>query len=229
MLASPLFTMRSHAALIWKDDFSDDMIFELTWDTKNTTGTTRLSLDRLILEIPPEKGAESVEISTLPARSLPGNFDLQCAVQMANPTEGGLFILRIGDHYELGITISATVKTSDSGTSKKMIARVTDRISGKPVIQMNREPAEISQVLNTGDVLHITWISDGEKPSHMFIKVGSSPGEGDIADFIIETDQAVSGAVTLGIRNGMREVQIRQISVYVLGTSTTLVHDWILF
>jgi hypothetical protein len=231
LLMTGLFVPRAWCALLWKDDFSDDLIFELTWDAKNSTGTTTLVNKRCIFNIDQNKGLKEEAIATLPSRNLPPNFDLHTTIEFMN-VEGneGEFFLNISGRMELVISFqSQSSSNADSkDTSGKHIFMLDPR-TGKRLLQASGSAARFLHKITSGERCFVTWMSNGETPSLQTIKVGTAPGEANIADFIIESKEPVSGRVTIGIRKGLREARLNYVNAYLFGTSSTLVHDWVLF
>jgi hypothetical protein len=225
-----LISLEIGAALIWKDDFSDELIFELTWDEEKTSGTPHLKNKCCILDIKSGSTQKSESIRTLPFRALPSNFDLLCAVEFTNVEQStGEFYIKIGDKQELAIRFSRGEKESskeknDSANEISVLAS-----TGKQIKQSNGSKAVFNHNISNGERLYITWNSNGESPALQMIKVGTNPGDSNIADFIIETQKPLSGSVEIGIRDGLREIRLNNVQAYIFGTSSSLVHDWVLF
>jgi len=231
LLMPVLFVPRAWCALLWKDDFSDDLIFELTWDAKNSTGTTTLVNKRCILNIDQSKGQKEEAIATLPSRSLPPNFDLNTAIEFTN-VEGneGEFFLNIGGRIELVISFQdISPPNSDPKKPSGKEIFILDPRTRKRMFQASGAPARFTHKIVSGERCFITWMSNGEKPSLQTIKAGTAPGEANIADFIIESKEPVSGRVSIGIRKALKEARLNYVNAYLFGTSSTLVHDWVLF
>jgi len=231
LLLTGFFVPQAWCALLWKDDFSDDLIFELTWDTKNTTGTTSLENKRCILNIDKDKGQREEAIITHPSRSLPPNFDLHIAMEFTNVDGNeGEFYLNIGGRMELVISFQ---NAPDPNGEKKQpdvkLISLLDPRTRTGLFQTNGDPARFIHKITSGERCIITWMSNGDTPSLQTIKVGTGPGESNIADFIIESKEPVSGRVAIGIRKGLKEVRLNSVNAYLFGTSSTLVHDWVLF
>ncbi len=225
------FKQGAWCALLWKDDFSDNDIFELTWDARNSTGTVALANNRCILNIDQTRGQKQESIVTLPSRSLPPNFDLHTAIEFTN-VEGnqGEFFMNIGSRMELVISFleQTSPNPAETNLSGKQIWLIDPR-TGKGLNQSSGPPARFNHKIASGDRCFVTWMSNGESPSVQTIKVGTAPGESNIADFIIESKESVSGRVAIGIRKGLKEARLKYVNAYLFGTSSTLVHDWVLF
>ncbi|MBN1901697.1 hypothetical protein JW926_10280 [Candidatus Sumerlaeota bacterium] len=219
------------AAVLWKDDFSDELIHELLWDMKNTTGTTRLENKRCILNIEDKNPGLEEAMITLPSRSLPPNFDLHTAIEFTNVDTGkGEFYINIGDRMELVISFGQSRffpsgKETDSNKKIYLIDFKRQTIITQASGNVSFYPHKIS----SGERQFVSWLSNGETPAQQIIKVGNAPGESNIADFVIETKEPVSGPVEIGIRDGIREIRLNYIRAYLYGTSSSLVQDWVLF
>ena len=105
LLLMCFFCSIGRGALLWKDDFSDELIYQLTWDTKHTTGTPTLENNRCLLSIEESQKPLQEAIVTLPKYSLPNNFDLFIAFELTDAqTRKGDFYIRIGSEAELVIS-----------------------------------------------------------------------------------------------------------------------------
>jgi hypothetical protein len=220
-----------NAALLWKDDFSDELIHELTWDLKNTTGTITLENKRCILNINATNPGQQEAIITLPSRSLPPNFDLHAAIEFTNvDTDRGDFYINIGDQTELVISFGPPriALPENEGKSNKQIYLLQCKTKSL-FTQTSGNTALYHHNISSGERYFITWLSNGESPALQIVKVGNAPGESNIADFLIETKEPISGSVEIGIRDGIKEIHLNYIRAYLYGTSSSLVHDWVLF
>ena len=217
-------------ALLWKDDFTDELFSELTWDTKNTTGTPEIKNERCILKIEENDKGTHEAIGTLESHTLPPNFDLFAALEFTNVQGGkGEFYIQIGGRMELLISFQDKPgdKVKKGVSAKTIFCRKSN--SNQYLPQASKAKGIFTHQISSGDRCYIRWMSNGESPSLQIIKVGSNPGESDIGDFLIETDKPLSGNVEFGIRNGLKEVRINHVRAYLFGTSSSLVHDWVLF
>jgi len=223
----------ANCAILWKDDFNDELIHELTWDTKQTTGTPELEKNRCVLKTNVENKVTQCAIGTLPSRAIPPNFQLMCAVEFSSVAGGkGEFYIRVGEWLELVVSFEDKLPSQMKGaekTGKVKQIYVRDAITNKYLTQTSGSPAWFSHKISSGERYYITWMSNGETPSTQNIKIGTGPGESNIADFIIETRETVAGKVEIGIRDGLKEVRLNYVRAYLFGTTTTLVNDWVLF
>jgi len=223
-----LFVSRGQGAILWKDDFSDELIFEITWDTENTTGTPHLENNLCVLNTTDQGNPPGEAIITLPSRVLPDNFDLLAAVELTNVEEDrGEFYIRIGGRYELVLSFLKEASEKDKKPCRSVFVR--HALKKTCLSQSTDAPSRFPHTITSGERCFITWTCNGEMPALQMIKVGTNPGEADIADYLIETDEPVSGRVEIGIRKGVREVRLNYVRAYTFGTSSSLVHDWVLF
>lgn len=218
-------------ALLWKDDFNDDLIHELTWDVKDTTGTAELSNKRCILKTDTTKNITQSALITLPSRSLPPNFHIACGVEFANVEGGkGEFYIRAGG-IELVVSFDKIASTASDGSASanSKIIYIQDAMSKKVLVQTSGAIAQFPHKISSGERYYVSWMSNGETPAVHGIKIGTGPGDSNVADFLIETKEAVGGRVEMGIRHGLPEVRLNSVRAYLFGTATTLVNDWVLF
>lgn len=220
-----------NAALLWKDDFSDELIHELTWDIKKTTGTVSLENNRCILNINEKNPGQQEAIITLPSRALPPNFDLHTAMEFTDvDTARGQFYISIGEQIELTISFGPPrFHSGDKDEKSNKQIYLAHCKTQSLFTQTSGNPALYHHNISSGERYFVTWLSNGELPALQIIKVGSAPGESNIADFVIETKEPISGSVVIGIRNGIKEIRLNYIRAYLYGTSSSLVHDWVLF
>ena len=212
------------SALLWKDDFSDELMHELTWDTENTTGTPILKDERCIFNRSRGNDNGLVAMATASSQELPSNFDLHGAAEFTRVEKtGGEFYIRIGGKTELIISFN------DKNEKEGNLVYVADAVTGEILSQNTGSPATFPHNISNGERCFISWLCKGEKNSPSIIKVGGSPGESNIADFIIENNGVVSGAVEIGVRKGLNELRLNYVRAYLFGTSASLVHDWVLF
>ena len=217
---------------LWKDDFSDDLMFELTWDTKMTTGTPTLANNSCILNTDPAKGQmEEALISHPSYGSLPPNFDLFSAVEFTNVKGNeGEFYVNVGGRMELVVSFQEIIPQQDENkTSGKKLVYVLNPKTRKCLFQNTGILAQFAHKITSGERCFITWMSNGLSPSLHTIKMGTGPDKSDIADFIIETPEPISGRVSIGIRKGLKEVRLKYVNAYPFAPSSTRVHEWVLF
>ena len=231
-----LFIMISGApsgfcALLWKDDFDDDLIHELTWDVKNTTGTAELKNKHCILKIDAEKNIAQAALITLPSRSLPPNFHIACGVEFSNVDgDKGEFYIRAGG-VELVVSFENDASVQSDGNKSESLKHIyiRDAISKKNLRQTSGAIARLPHKISSGERYYISWMSNGETPAVHGIKIGTGPGDSNVADFLVETKEAIGGRGEVGIRNRLRGERLNSIRAYLFGTATTLVNDWVLF
>lgn len=231
VLPVALLSSSIQAATIWKDDFSVDLVSELTWDQKKTVGNPVIKDKRFILRLDKSDDKNREEIVTLNSRDLPAHFELHCAVEFTRvEKDKGEFYIKIGNRIELVISFQkeASDKNSDRPDSMKRIM-VKDAETGLVLSQTNKKKAVYPHNIESGDRFYITWISNGKKPELQMIKMGDELGEANIADFIIQTNEPVSGNVTIGIRKELKEIRLNFVGAYVPGDNITLVQDWVIF
>lgn len=218
-------------ALLWKDDFNDDLIHELTWDVKNTTGTAELTNKRCILRTDVAKNIGQSALITLPSRSLPPNFHIASGVEFSNVDGGkGEFYIRAGG-IELIVSFE-NIESNQSNDNKPENMKqiyIRDVTSKKNLVQTSGAIARFPHKISSGERYYISWMSNGETPAVHGIKIGTGPGDSNVADFLVETKEAVGGRVEMGIRNFLPEVRLNSVRAYLFGAATTLVNDWVLF
>ncbi len=224
------FARTAECALLWKDEFNDNLIYELTWDTKHTTGTPHLQDGFCVLNTGGDKKQLHQAIGTLPARALPSDFDLLSVIEFTTvENKCGEFYVRIGACFELVVTFDRAAPKTAKKAEPGGIIYVHDAVTKKRLSQTNGTPAQFTHNISSGERYYLTWMSNGDTPALQSIKFGSNPGESNIAHFIIGSKSPPSGRVEVGIQGGLGEVRLDYVRAYLYGTSAAKVHDWVLY